>query len=285
MQSNEIVQSLEDMRARVKERLTDVREYRVFAAIQQSINDIPDLHEVVAALNTAHAHIRNRLDDVREYRALNVLERSIADLNEVADVLLACSPVEATAVVILENAATADEAPQLAPVEAMIVEEPAPAAASDDERQAPVAAASVDGVDSATMPDAAAQLSMVSVVIVDEPPLAPAAVSNDDVPSAALPRQPADATFGGTPPETISEPHLAAEAPIASPPIVIEPEAAPSESPLADAEPQPTALDAAASVANSPDAAPAATEAAVYAEHVQAAEPTQGVEPTQERAA
>ncbi|MBZ0146891.1 MAG: hypothetical protein K8F62_05020, partial [Pseudorhodoplanes sp.] len=65
-----VIQSLEQIRDRVKEQLLSVKEYRAFLAVQKAIDEISEVREIVTSLETVRDQVQDRLNGVREYRAL-----------------------------------------------------------------------------------------------------------------------------------------------------------------------------------------------------------------------
>jgi hypothetical protein len=82
-----IIESLEAVRDRVKQRLTKVPEYRALLAIEKSIAEVADISELVAHLQTAKQKILDRLATTREYRALLTVDKAIKDFSEILDVV------------------------------------------------------------------------------------------------------------------------------------------------------------------------------------------------------
>jgi len=86
-QTSAVVRSLENVRDRVKQRLTQVPEYRAFLAIETpmaEVADIPDLHAHLAA---AKQKILEHLALRREYQALLTVETAIKDISEVIEIV------------------------------------------------------------------------------------------------------------------------------------------------------------------------------------------------------
>ena len=90
-----VIQSLEQIRDRVKEQLLSVKEYRAFLAVQKAIDEISEVREIVTSLETVRDQVQDRLNGVREYRALLAVEKSIADISEVLGILEEAAPAPA----------------------------------------------------------------------------------------------------------------------------------------------------------------------------------------------
>jgi hypothetical protein len=82
-----VIQSLEDVRDRVKQRLTKVPEYRAFLAIEKPIEEVADISDLVIHLQTAKQKILDRLTTTPEYQALLTVEKTIKDISEILDVM------------------------------------------------------------------------------------------------------------------------------------------------------------------------------------------------------
>lgn len=87
-----VIQSLEQIRDRVKEQLLSVKEYRAFLAVQKAIDEISEVREIVTSLETVRDQVQDRLNGVREYRALLAVEKSIADISDVLGILEEAAP-------------------------------------------------------------------------------------------------------------------------------------------------------------------------------------------------
>jgi hypothetical protein len=86
-QPSSVIQSLETVRERVKQRLMKVPEYRAFLAIENPIGEVADISDLVAHLQAAKQKILERLSTTREYRALLTVEKTIEDIAEILDVV------------------------------------------------------------------------------------------------------------------------------------------------------------------------------------------------------
>jgi hypothetical protein len=82
-----VIESLEAVRDRVKQRLTKVPEYRAFLAIEKPIAEVADISDLVAHLQTAKQRILDRLTTTREYQALLTVDKAIKDFSEILDVV------------------------------------------------------------------------------------------------------------------------------------------------------------------------------------------------------
>jgi hypothetical protein len=86
-QTSNVIQSLENVRERVKQRLTKVAEYRAFLAIEKPIAEVADIPDLRAHLETAKEKILDRLKQTREYQALLTVEKAIKEISEVLEVV------------------------------------------------------------------------------------------------------------------------------------------------------------------------------------------------------
>ncbi|HZC57596.1 MAG TPA: hypothetical protein VE396_16370 [Xanthobacteraceae bacterium] len=86
-QPSSVIQSLETVRDKVKQRLMEVPEYRAFLAVEKPIAEVADISDLVAHLQTAKQKILERLTTIREYRALLTVEKAINDISEVIEVV------------------------------------------------------------------------------------------------------------------------------------------------------------------------------------------------------
>jgi hypothetical protein len=78
-----VIQSLEAVRDKVKQRLTKVPEYRAFLAIEKPIAEVADIPDLVAHLQTAKQKILDRLATTQEYQALLTVDKTIKDISEI----------------------------------------------------------------------------------------------------------------------------------------------------------------------------------------------------------
>jgi hypothetical protein len=121
-----VIQSLEAVRDKVKQRLTKVPEYRAFLAIEKPIAEVADISDLVTHLQTAKQKILDRLKTTREYQALLTVDKAIKDISELLDVVGNDTDFDAASAI---KPAAADKAQQ--PVPAIVATAPlgrAPAA-------------------------------------------------------------------------------------------------------------------------------------------------------------
>lgn len=146
LQSPGVIQSLEGVRARVVEQLTNVPEFRAFLAIGTAIEEVANIPDLMACLEPAKTKIIDRLMMVREYQALLAVEKSIKEISEVLGLLAGGEPNATPAV-----APEAQEALQLkadeptAPV-ATAAQPPEPVASPTAPLQVPARASKVEDV-------------------------------------------------------------------------------------------------------------------------------------------
>jgi hypothetical protein len=95
-QSPGVIQSLERVRDRVKERLIKVPEFRAFLAVETSISEVSHVPDLVDCLQLAKQRIMDRLMTVREYQAMLAVEKSITEISEVLGVLSKDESADAT---------------------------------------------------------------------------------------------------------------------------------------------------------------------------------------------
>ena len=86
-QTSSVIQPLESVRERVKQRLMRVPEYRAFLAMEKPIAEVANIHDLVAHLHTAQQKILERLAATKEYQALLTVEKAIQDLSQVLEVV------------------------------------------------------------------------------------------------------------------------------------------------------------------------------------------------------
>jgi hypothetical protein len=130
LQSPGVIQSLEGVRARVVEQLTNVPEFRAFLAIETAIEEVANIPDLMACLEPAKTKIIDRLMKVREYQALLAVEKSITEISEVLGVLAGGEIPYATTSAV---APKAKEAPQLE------ANEPTPSDTTAPQQPEPVA--------------------------------------------------------------------------------------------------------------------------------------------------
>ena len=111
-QTSNVVQSLENVRERVKQRLTKVPEYRAFLAIEKPIAEVAGIPDLLAHLETAKQKILDRLKLTREYQALLTVENAVKEISEVLEVMgdegnFDATPAAVAAPVQLEKTPTA----------------------------------------------------------------------------------------------------------------------------------------------------------------------------------
>jgi len=86
-QTSGLIRSLENVRDRVKQRLTKVPEYRAFLAIEKPMAEVADIPDLLAHLEAAKQKILEHLTLRREYQALLTVERAIKDISEVLELV------------------------------------------------------------------------------------------------------------------------------------------------------------------------------------------------------
>jgi hypothetical protein len=86
-QTSGLIRSLENVRDRVKQRLTQVPEYRAFLAIEKPIAEVADIPDLLAHLEAAKQKILEHLALRREYQALLTVEKAIKDISEVLEIV------------------------------------------------------------------------------------------------------------------------------------------------------------------------------------------------------
>jgi hypothetical protein len=86
-QTSNVIQSLENVRERVKQRLTKVPEYRAFLAIDKPMTEVAGIPDLLVHLETAKQKILERLKLTREYQALLTVENAIKEISEVLEVV------------------------------------------------------------------------------------------------------------------------------------------------------------------------------------------------------
>ena len=83
LQTSSVIWSLEDVRERVTQRLTNVPEYRAFLAIETPIAEVSQIPDLLAHLETAKQKILDRLNLMREYQSLLTVDKAIKEISEV----------------------------------------------------------------------------------------------------------------------------------------------------------------------------------------------------------
>ena len=86
-QTSGLIRSLENVRDRVKQRLTKVPEYRAFLAIEKPMAEVADIPDLLAHLEAAKQKILEHLTLRREYQALLTVEKAIKDISEVLELV------------------------------------------------------------------------------------------------------------------------------------------------------------------------------------------------------
>jgi hypothetical protein len=127
-QTSSVIQSLETVRDKVKQRLMKVPEYRAFLAIEKPIAEVADISDLVAYLQTAKQKIVERLTATREYRALLTIEKAIKDVSEIIEVVGPDLSSD-TAPVAAEKVVGKKESPFIKAVPAVETQQPAAATA------------------------------------------------------------------------------------------------------------------------------------------------------------
>jgi len=130
LQSPGVIQSLEGVRARVVEQLTNVPEFRAFLAIETAIEEVANIPDLMACLESAKTKIIDRLMKVREYQALLAVEKSITEISEVLGVLAGGE---------FPNATTPAVAPEAQKALQLEADEPTPPVATAPQPPEPVA--------------------------------------------------------------------------------------------------------------------------------------------------
>lgn len=127
-QTSSAIRSLENVRERVKQRLTKVPEYRAFLAIEKPMAEVADIPDLLAHLEAAKQKILERLALTREYQALLTVEKTIKEISEVLEVVgdtgtFDAAPAEVAAIAPLAEAPTAiAEEPRVVGLAALVHE-------------------------------------------------------------------------------------------------------------------------------------------------------------------
>ena len=86
-QTSGAIRSLENVRERVKQRLTKVPEYRAILAMEKPMAEVADIPDLLAPLETAKQKILDRLKLTVEYQALLTVDQAIKDISGVLEVV------------------------------------------------------------------------------------------------------------------------------------------------------------------------------------------------------
>jgi len=148
LQSPGVIQSLEGVRARVVEQLTNVPEFRAFLAIETAIEEVANIPDLIDCLESAKTRIVDRLMKVREYQALLAVEKSITEISEVLGVLAGGEFPNATTPAVAPEAQEALqlEANEPTPPVATAPQPPEPVASPTAPLQVPARAAKIEEV-------------------------------------------------------------------------------------------------------------------------------------------
>lgn len=122
----DVIELLEAVRDRVKQRLTKVPEYRAFLAIEKPMAEVADIPDLVAHLQTAKQRILDRLTTTREYQALLTVDKAIKDFSEILDVVGNDTDFDMTPAA-LETVVAKEEVPAIKPAAAAEAQQPVPA--------------------------------------------------------------------------------------------------------------------------------------------------------------
>jgi hypothetical protein len=120
-QTSSVIRSLENVRERVKQRLTKVPEYRAFLAIDKPMAEVADIPDLVSHLETAKQKILDRLKLTVEYQALLTVDNAMKEISGVLEIIgeetsLNAAPAQAAA-----PAPSPAKAPTAVPTEAPMV--------------------------------------------------------------------------------------------------------------------------------------------------------------------
>ena len=148
LQSPGVIQSLEGVRARVVEQLTNVPEFRALLAVETAIEEVANIPDLMACLEPAKTKIIDRLMKVREYQALLAVEKSITEISEVLGVLAGGEFPNATTPAVAPEAQEALqlEADEPTPPVATAPQPPEPVASPTAPLQVPARASKVEDV-------------------------------------------------------------------------------------------------------------------------------------------
>jgi hypothetical protein len=86
-QTSGVIRSLENVRDRVKQRLTKVPAYRAFLAIETPMAEVADIPDLLAHLEAAKQKILEHLMLSCEYQALLTVEKAIKDISGVLEIV------------------------------------------------------------------------------------------------------------------------------------------------------------------------------------------------------
>ena len=190
MQSNEVLESLSNIKGQVEAHLRNVKEYRAFLAIQAAMDEISHIAELVSPLESVKDGVRQRLNDLREYRAMLAVEKSITDIANVLGLLDEIAPRPAHQGFTAEPAPSATVAADVNDQQQSASAQTEPAAQS---AEVTIAIAASKGVAAPALADNAPAPQPVEVSIVTTPaqaiagtaPIDFAAAQREDVPLAA----------------------------------------------------------------------------------------------------
>jgi len=148
LQSPGVIQSLEGVRARVVEQLTNVPEFRALLAVETAIEEVANIPDLMACLESAKTKIIDRLTKVREYQALLAVEKSITEISEVLGVLAGGEFPNATCPAVAPEAQEAlqPEADEPTPPVATAPQPPEPVATPTAPLQDPARASKIEDV-------------------------------------------------------------------------------------------------------------------------------------------
>jgi hypothetical protein len=84
MLQSEVIQPLETTRAKIKEQLSTVQEYRLLLALEKCIAQIPDISDdTMSALERVRERLKECLQEFRDYRALCAIEETIVEVRSI----------------------------------------------------------------------------------------------------------------------------------------------------------------------------------------------------------
>jgi hypothetical protein len=118
-QTSNVIRSLENVRERVKQRLTKVPEYRAFLAIDKPMAEVADIPDLLPPLETAKQKILDRLKLTVEYQALLTVDNAIKEISGVLEIVGEETSLDA--VQVAAPAPPPAKAPTAVPTEAPIV--------------------------------------------------------------------------------------------------------------------------------------------------------------------
>ena len=148
LQSPGVIQSLEGVRARVVEQLTNVPEFRALLAVETAVGEVANIPDLMTCLDSAKTKIIDRLMKVREYQALLAVEKSITEISEVLGVLAGGEFPNATSPAVAPEAheALQPEADEPTPPVATAPQPPEPVASPTTPLQDPARASKIEDV-------------------------------------------------------------------------------------------------------------------------------------------